>query len=276
MKRLIFALAGFFFLLTSCTTIELSESDAFDVKRTIYPQDFANSPYQLTRHTLQSGAYPLESWWITQPNARGTVLYFGGNGFVMAMGHNIIHSILQQQMNLLVFNYRGYGRNKGEPSVAGLKTDGNAAYQFLTDSLGVPPGKIIVHGHSLGSFVATHIATNHPVAGLVLQSPLTNAQDMTEALVPSLLRPLIRFDIAPELQAEDNLAAITKVHTPLLVTCGTDDKITPQVMAEKLYETATTKNKQLKLIEGGGHNNLNTMPAYQQALRKFYRKATQE
>lgn len=275
-RKSAFALLLFIPLVFGCTTIEIAEEDAFDVKRTVYPEDFRDTPYQLEKVSFPSGEHRLRAWWITQPDAAGTVLYYGGNGFVKETGYHIVFSILEQGMNLMVFNYRGYGRNPGKPTVKGLKTDGMAAYHFLRDSLQVSADKLVLHGHSLGTFVATYVHVNEEASGLVLQSPLTNARDMTDALVPTLLEPLINFEIDEALLKEDNLREIRKVQGPLLLTCGTEDRITPPVMAEKLYEAAGSPQKTLQLIEDGGHNNLDSMKSYQKAISSLYAKALQQ
>lgn len=263
-------LAGMIFLLNACTTIEIAERDAFDVKRTILAKDFKDTEYTLNELHIPSDSLLLETWWITQPDAKGTVLYYGGNGFVREVSYNIIHSILGQNMNLMVFNYRGYGRNKGKPSISGLKQDGLAAYQYMRDSLRVDPSELVIHGHSLGTFVATYVKARREAAGLVLQSPLTNADDMTKALVPWFLRPLVKFDIDERLLAEDNISEIKKIEQPLLFICGTKDHITPPTMAETLYKEANAPDKRLEMIKGGGHNDLDERNDYQRNIRKFY------
>ena len=275
MTKYLVGMASLMMLLISCTTIEISEKDAFDVKRTVYPEDFEDTPYTLTHRKIRSDSLALDAWWLSSPDARGTVLYFGGNGFVKEIGYHIIFSILGQDMNLLVFNYRGYGRNPGKPSIAGLKADGIAAYHHVRDSLNITPEELIIHGHSVGTFVATYVAARKDLAGLVLQSPITNAEDMTDALVPNILKPLVNFEIAQVLQQENNLEEIQAVSEPLLVTCGTDDNITPKAMAKSLHDHAPMEEKKLKLIKGGSHNNLDENPTYQKHIRRFYHQNTQ-
>lgn len=268
--------AGLVILLTSCTTIEIKEDDLFDVKRTINLQTFASTPYraeELKIHTPDS--IVLDAWYITNPGAKFTVLYFGGNGFVLETSYHIIMSILDQDVNLLVFNYRGYGKNKGDPSIRGFKKDGLAAYDYLTETLNIASEQIILHGHSLGSFIATSTSNLRKNKALVLQNPVTDMKDWTETAIPWLLRSFLNFEVDSALQENSNLEQITRVEGPLFIVAGRDDKITPPELAQKLYDAAgNTSNKGLMIVDKGGHNNLPEITSYNKALGKFY--ATQQ
>src|SRR5580765_7628816 len=87
-------------------------------------------------------------------------------------------------LNLLAFDYRGYGESGGSPSEAGLYRDAEAAYGYLRDPLGVPPERIVLFGHSLGSAVAVELATRVPAAGLVLDGALTSVPDRAQEIYP--------------------------------------------------------------------------------------------
>ncbi len=266
------------FLLTgSCTTINLSENEAFDIKRTIRPEKFENTPYKLEEISFVSGdSLRLNGWFIKNPDAIGTVLYFGGNGFVMVTSYHIIFSIIEQNVNLLVFDYRGYGENPGTPSVAGLKTDGLAACDYLLHERKIPPKELVLHGHSMGTFMATFVAGERSAAGLVLESPITDPKDWTGRLVPWLLKPLVNFDIDSVLLENNNMERIADLELPILMFAGTEDPVTPPGMAEELFKAARTGNKKLIIIEGGGHNDLPQKREYKRELEGFYRKIWKE
>ena len=270
MKKLII-LASFLVLLVSCTTIEIKERDVFDVKRTIHVENFNQMPYQLEEMRIKTpDSIGLESWFIVSPNANKTVLYFGGNGFVIETSYHIITSILKQNVNLLVFNYRGYGRNEGIPSIEGIKSDALAAYDYLVSEKGIKADNIILHGHSMGTFLATYTANQRGSSALVLESPITDLNDWSATAVPWFLRPFLKFEADSALLKNSNLREIKKLDMPLLLIAGTDDKITPHQMAEKLYRTSGSEKKHLLIIKNGGHNNLPEMEIYRRALNCFY------
>jgi len=257
-------------LMLSCTTIRLTEKDAFDVKRTISPDFFMNSNFELEKVSIPSSDnLNLTGWFIRSNSAIGTVLYYGGNGFVMVISHDIINSIIDQNVNLLVFDYRGYGENPGAPTVAGLEEDGLAAYDFLIQQKQIDPQKLILHGHSLGSFIASYVASEREAAGLVLECPITDAKDWTGMLVPWFLKPFVKFEIEPALLENSNVKRLATIEKPLLIFAGGNDQITPPKMAESLFNVATSKDRELLIIENGGHNDLPQRDEYKNALNKF-------
>lgn len=71
-------------------------------------------------------------------------------------------SRLKLGVNVLVFNYRGIESNQGCATRDGLILDGDAAFRYVHEQLTVPENKIIFHGHSLGSGIASEVACRHP------------------------------------------------------------------------------------------------------------------
>jgi fermentation-respiration switch protein FrsA (DUF1100 family) len=273
MARHIFLFVFMSLLISSCTKIRLTETDAFDIKRTISAEYFNETPYAIEKVTFQSGDnLQLNGWYITQKNSQGTVLYFGGNGFVMVTSFHIIKSIIDQKVNLFVFDYRGYGENKGMPTVVGLKEDGFAAYRFLTQNKQIDPQHLIIHGHSMGSFIAAFVVSKTPSAGLVLECPIIDAKDWTGRLLPWFVKPFVKFDIEPVLLENRNLEWLAMIESPRLIIAGEKDQITPPGMAEKLFEEAKSTNKHLVIIKDGGHNNLPQKQTYSHSLDTFYQQ----
>ncbi len=260
--------------LASCTNIDIKEEDAFDVKRTIDPRYFESGDYSLEEIRFPAAdGLELEGWFISREGNERTVLFIGGNGFVIAASYYIITSIIEQGVDLMVFNFRGYGTNPGSPTVQGVKADVEGAYTYLTEQRGVAPADLILHGHSLGSILAAHAANRHPAAAVVLESPLTDAKDLTSRLVPWILKPFVRFTVDPALLGVSNFQEVPKITVPVLFVTGGADNVTPQEMAEELYEAAKTDDKRLHILEGGGHNDLPEREDYRELLREFYRSA---
>jgi alpha-beta hydrolase superfamily lysophospholipase len=255
----------------SCTTITISEKDVFDVKRTIdaFHIEKTGARVESIRIATQDNL-ELYGWWITKLDAMGTVLYFGGNGFVRVASQHIIDAFLQHPVNLLVFDYRGYGRNSGEPSVNGLKMDGVAAFNFLVNEKSIPPEQIVLHGHSMGSFMAAYLAAEKTTGGLVLESPITTIEDLTDLLVPWFAKPLVKFDIDSELKENNNLEWVDTYAKPLLIISGDNDKVTPFSMAEKLFDASASSQRRLVIVAGGAHNDLPERREYFLALDEFY------
>ncbi|MCH8557452.1 MAG: alpha/beta hydrolase [Balneolia bacterium] len=262
-------LPALFFLL-SCTTIDITEQDAFDNHRTVTPESFRSDVFTLTETEIStSDGETLNAWWFTRDDAEATVLYFGGNGFLLVKARPWIRHFEQVPVNVLMFDYRGYGLSSGSPSVDGLIDDSRSAFQFLTETQGISGESIVLHGHSMGSFMAGRLANETNAAGYILESPISNVRDWTRRLVPWLLRPFIRFSVDDAIGSQNNVTNVETTQIPLFIVTGGDDQVTPKVMAEKLYEASASPKKTLKIVRGGGHNDLPESQEYTRAYKEF-------
>lgn len=257
------------FVLPACTTIEISEGDAFDAHRTITPATFNISPFTLNEIEMETDdGETLNGWYLTQEEAKATVVYYGGNGFLMVKSRPLIQAYAGMDVNLLLFDYRGYGLSSGEPTVEGVKTDAKRAFEYAKEQ-SKNDQSMIVHGHSMGAFLSSHIAERNSVEGYILESPVSEVKQWTRRLVPWILRPFIRFDIADEIAGQSNLVSVSEVEYPLLIIGGNSDDVTPFSMAEEVYEASVSASKQLVEIEGGTHNDLPTFSKYRSELKSF-------
>ncbi len=260
-----------FLMIGGCTTIEISESDAFDPHVTISADQFPIHSYTLHDLKIETeDNETLDAWFLEREGANKTIIYYGGNGFLMMKSRPLINAYADLPVHLLMIDYRGYGRSTGEPTVDGVKTDAKAAYQLAKNNLPVEPGPIYVHGHSMGSFLATYIADSVDVAGYILESPITDVDSWTKRLVPALLRPFVRFDIEDSIKAQNNIEPVKRIKEPLLIIGGEQDEITPFRMAEELHEKSPSREKSLVRIENGNHNDLPTFSAYKSSLIDFF------
>lgn len=195
----------------------------------------------------------LNCWWIPaeRPDAP-TFLYFHGNdnniGYVREIEH--AQGFHGMGFNLLMVDYRGYGKSSGgPPSEAKMYEDAEAAWNYLIKQRGLAPQRTFIYGHSLGGAVAIELAIRHPeAAGVVEDSSFTSIRAMGA----------VKFGFTPPsflLNSRfDSLSKISKLKIPLLVIHGTWDKLVPYRMGQQLFDAAP-QPKTLKLIEGGEHEN---------------------
>jgi pimeloyl-ACP methyl ester carboxylesterase len=203
---------------------------------------------------------------VRNGQAKVTVLYFGGNAFHLDQhGAEIIPRIAACGVNVTVFDYRGYGRSGGVPSIATMTADALREYDYV--SAQNPGNKVIVHGQSLGSFLAAHVAHERPqVAGLVLEATATNVADWAHANVPWYARPFLRLDIGQSLRGVDNVTAVAGYPGASLVLAGQADTVTPPALGRRVYEALPPARRQWLLADGASHNGISgqqdVMPAY--------------
>ncbi|MDP6549746.1 MAG: alpha/beta hydrolase [Dehalococcoidia bacterium] len=190
----------------------------------------------------------LHAWFV--PGATDiTLLWFHGNG------GNISHRIDELAVfhhrlgaNLMIIDYRGYGRSEGRPSEQGTYRDARAALLYLEGRPGASPERIVYFGRSLGSAVAVELAVAHPPLALVLVSPFASIGDMARIAFPRLpIRWLVR-------NKYNTLARVAKVQRPLLILHGDQDETVPISQGEKLFEAANPP-KRFQILSGMGHND---------------------
>ena len=195
--------------------------------------------------------FRLHGWYV--PGVTDTTwLWFHGNGG--NVGHRVAELALLHQrlgMNLLIFDYQGYGRSEGSPTENGTYQDARAALRYLVSRRQLQPDsvsdKIIYVGHSLGAAIAIELATEHAPAGMVLASPFASVSDMSRIVFPLLPSGWLVRD---RYNSRDR---ISKVSCPLLILHGENDTMVPISQAQKLFDAANSP-KMFQALPGTGHN----------------------
>ncbi len=253
-------------VLTACSSITIGEQDVLYPKPSVTPQTFDVDGVSLTDTSVAvTDSVDVNAWHLAQSDPKATVLFFGGNGFYLVQSTGYLRALTRPPANALLWDYRGYGRSDGTPGVEALKHDALAVYDSLRARPDVTPDRLVVWGHSLGSFLATYVADERDVAGLVLENPATTVDDWVGHLIPWYVRLFLGVDVAPSLRGENNLTRVRSLEAPLLVVGGSADNVTDPEMARRLHREAGSADKQLIVVEEGTHNGLYDDPAVQEA-----------
>ena len=182
------------------------------------------------------------------PDRRTAVLVAPGNA-----GHRLGRAPLAAALagrgfTVLLIDYRGYGGNPGSPSEQGLAQDVDAARAYLLEQVGIPAGRLLYYGESLGAAVATALAVRHPPAGLILRSPFTDLPAAGREHYPFLpVRLLLRdrFPVA---------GLIARVTVPTVVVYGTADTVVPPAHSEAVAAAAAGPVR-TAVVPGAGHHD---------------------
>jgi uncharacterized protein len=211
---------------------------------------------------------PLTAWQVPPPEGdqRGWwILILHGNLGDLATPGRPEHDRQLRSLGLGIFalDYRGYGASGGSPDEAGVYADAHAAYDFLRDSLGVPARRIIIYGHSLGSGVATELATGVAAAGLILEGAFTSVPDRGAEVYPFLPVHLMARNRFPSLER------IGRLRMPILIIHGRDDVTIPIAHGRRLFAAAPEPRTFLE-VPGGHDNAFSTdSAAYDAGIRRF-------
>jgi hypothetical protein len=222
--------------------------------------------YQDVELTTDDGV-ALHGWLVRPASARTTtprtLLFFHGNAGNVSHRGESIAIFTELGLEVLIIDYRGYGRSAGSPSEPGLYRDAAAAWRWLTETRGRAPAEIVVFGRSLGGAVAVWLAARTAPAGLIVESSFDRMQNLADAHYPLLSRLI---PLRAEFPAVEHMKTL---RCPLLVLHSPDDEIVPSRLGRRLYEAASVPKRFVELR--GGHNDgfLRSQPQYQEALAAF-------
>ena len=208
----------------------------------------------------------LVSWAmpVTEGSGYWLLICHGNGGNISEAGRPYHYAGLRALgLSLFAFDYRGYGESEGAPSEDGLYRDAGAAYRYLRDTLGVPPGRIVVFGHSLGSAVAIELATRMPAAGLILDGALTSVVDRAQELFP--YAP-VRWIAASRYPSIERVGQLT---LPKLFLHARADEVIPIAHGRRLYEAAPPPKRFVELEGTHGDAFDADSAAYFGAIGKF-------
>lgn len=211
----------------------------------------------------------LNGWWLPVKNSRGTVLFCHGNGgniSYMLDRVRIYHSL---KLNVLFFDYRGYGLSGGEPTEEGTYRDAAAAWDYLVSKKRILPERIVVIGWSLGGPVAAWLCRTRNPGALVLESTFTSAADVAAGMYPHTPVRLIFGD------TYNTAGFITRVRCPVLVVHSPEDDIIPYQLGQRLFRLAPGRKE--FLVIHGSHNGgyAESVGVYMKGLDLFFSKYIQ-
>ena len=194
----------------------------------------------------------LHGWYI--PGDRDvTMLWFHGNaGNIAGRLSNLKRVHDELQVNVFLFDYRGYGRSQGQPSEEGLYRDAEAALAYLESRGGLAPERIIYFGRSLGSAVAVELATRQRPYGLILESAFPSVLYLSEHNYPVFPSWLVKQFVQARY---DSLDRIAEVDAPLLMLHGDNDHTVPMDAGRALFDVAK-EPKSFHVVHGAGHNDM--------------------
>ncbi|KAL3829542.1 hypothetical protein ACJIZ3_018344 [Penstemon smallii] len=197
--------------------------------------------------------------YVRHPMASSTILYSHGNAADLGQMYELfIELSIHLRVNLLGYDYSGYGQSSGKPSEQNTYADIEAAFKSLEENYGTKQEEIILYGQSVGSGPTLDLAARLPrLRAVVLHSPI-----LSGVRVMYNVKRTYWFDIYR------NIDKIQLVNSPILIIHGTADEVVDFSHGKQLYELCKEKYEPL-WIKGGNHCNLELYPDYIKHLKKF-------
>jgi fermentation-respiration switch protein FrsA (DUF1100 family) len=254
-------------VLLSLYVLVLIAAYFFQEKLMFFPQKLpANYQYSLGPNDKEvfiktSDGETINGILFTKPGNSRIVLYFHGNGGALDSWQDVWPKLYPMNCNLLVIDYRGYGKSTGKFSEEGFYKDAEASYDYLTSN-GYSADNIIIYGRSLGTGIAIDLALHRKAKAIILESPYSSIEEIANEKFPYLFPSLyIKYVF-------NSLAKAPQLSIPVLIFHGDHDELISYRHAEKLYAAINSK-KTLVIIKGGGHNNLSSFPEHHDAMVNF-------
>lgn len=201
----------------------------------------------------------IVAMYVRNPMATMSLLYSHGNAADLGQMYELFVDLsVHLRVNLIGYDYSGYGQSTGKPSEYNTYADIEAAYRCLEEKYGVKEEDVVLYGQSVGSGPTVDLAARLPrLRAVVLHSPILSG---LRVMYP--VKRTYWFDIYK------NIDKIGMVNCPVLIMHGTSDEVVDFSHGKQLWELCKEKYEPLWL-KGGGHCNLELYPEYIRHLRKF-------
>lgn len=203
-----------------------------------------NLRYERAALTTSDGV-TIVGWYVPAESPRGTVLIFHGNAGNLS---DVLLDFSQWRrlgFNVFGVDYRGFGESEGSPSERGLYLDAEAAWNYVVETRGEEPRRVVFFGRSLGGAVAIDLASRHEPGALVVESTFTTLPEVGAVHYPLLpVRLLARHRY-------ESVRKVPGIRCPKLFLHGRDDALIPIRLGRQLFEAAGEPKAFLET--GGDH-----------------------
>jgi len=266
------------FLLAAAISYTLSDTSVLEPPKAPAMALWSSQPAtrEAVEFTAKDGSH-IRGWLYRAKRTEGTgtavvqpfVLFFYGSN------EDLVHEQARLawlrdslHVNAVCFDFPGYGFSTGRVNVKATRDIALEEYDFVHDHLaaeGPDSGgslpAIVTYGWSIGTGLAVHVASQRPVAGMILQAPPASADEMaawsSKHDVPRFARGVIKVSVDAEVQPiYENVKAIATISSPLLVVQGTEDDVVPIAQGREVFAASPAKQKRFVEVPGAHHSDL--------------------
>ena len=167
----------------------------------------------------------------------------------------------ERGFEVMIMDYRGYGKSTGDRSHASLLSDADRLYEFALDY--VPEDRLTVFGRFIGCSFATHLVGQNNPSRLISETPFYRLEDVAKRVPIYLQNLLLRFNF-------NNYESLKNATCPIYIFHGTNDQVMPLESGAKLHETLDPDQSKMIIIEKGCHNNLARFDTYWSTIEEVW------
>ena len=211
-----------------------------------------------------SDGVKINAWYLPAEEPKAWVVFSHGNaGNLSDWGYAADEMRARFGVSVLVYDYRGFGKSEGTPTVPGILKDGRTARDWLCKRESLKPDELVYCGRSLGGAVAVDLAAETGAKGLILESTFTSIPDMAKKIVSFAPGAIVRYKL-------NSLESIKNYNGPLLHCHGDADSVVPFAQGVELFKACPSENKTFHRMEGLDHND--PLPeSYRDEQERFFR-----
>ena len=190
---------------------------------------------------------------------KGVILYFHGNAGNLQRWGDIASQLTRYNFDVLVIDYRGYGKSSPTISENGLYLDAVFCYDWLISQ---NYKNVICYGRSLGGAMASYVATQREVSHLILETPFYSLADVAGKRFPVIpFKKLMKYRFPNNEFAEQISAQVSIIH-------GSKDRVVPIASALQLKKVYGSQANFVR-INNGMHNNLSDFSLYWHSIENI-------
>ncbi|MCW8837252.1 MAG: alpha/beta hydrolase [Thiovulaceae bacterium] len=186
------------------------------------------------------------------------IIYFGGNAEDVDYNYSKFSKVFSKYTVYLV-QYRGFANSSGIPTEKNLYSDALYIYDYLKKKY----KSITVIGRSLGSGVATYLASKREVKKLILVTPFDSIENIAKS----------RFNIYPiSLMLRDkfdSLSRIKDIKSPTLIIYAQNDETVKKERTDNLVKEFPNSQLIIKTVKDAGHSSILEHESYYIYMKEF-------
>lgn len=259
------SISKWFYSITGGIIVFMALTNSIQSKFIFRPQELPadhqfsfNYDFEEMNFELLNGDFVNALFFPSSKDSKGVILYLHGNSkHIQHWGENASHFI-KRGYDFFIIDYRGFGKSKGKITEWNMYEDALTAYAYLSSIY--PKEKITIYGRSIGTGVASWLASKEEARMLVLETPFHSIDDILKVKLSVFSKPInIKYNFPTYTYLED-------VEYPVHVIHGTKDKVTPYESAIKLTPMLKAGIDSFTTIENGGHKNLSDFNQFHSTL----------